>query len=58
MHPTEELRRDFIARNIPAGRFGEPQEAAALIAFLASEAASYINGATIPVDGGALRFAF
>ena len=58
LHPTEESRRDFIARNIPAGRFGEPQDAAALIAFLASESAGYITGTTIPVDGGALRFAF
>ncbi len=58
LHPTEESRRDFIARNIPAGRFGEPHEMAALIAFLASDGASYITGTTIPVDGGALRFAF
>lgn len=58
LHPTEESRRDYIARNIPAGRFGEPEEAAALIAFLASEAAGYITGTTIPVDGGTLRFAF
>ena len=58
LHPTEESRQDFIARNIPAGRFGEPREAAALIAFLASDGASYITGTTIPVDGGALRFAF
>ena len=58
LHPTEESRRDFIARNIPAGRFGEPQDAAALIAFLASDNAGYITGTTIPVDGGALRFAF
>jgi len=58
LHPTEEARRDYIDRNIPAGRFGEPQEAAALIAFLASEAASYITAVTIPVDGGMLRLAF
>ena len=58
LHPTEESRRDFISRNIPAGRFGEPHEAAALIAFLASDSASYVTGTTIPVDGGALRFAF
>ena len=34
------------------GRAGEPREVAALIAFLASDRASYINGASIPVDGG------
>ena len=56
--PTEQSRQDYIARNIPAGRFGEPQDAAALIAFLASGQAGYITGATIPVDGGALRYAF
>lgn len=58
LHPTEAARKEFIERNIPAGRFGEPHEAAALIAFLASGPASYINGVSIPVDGGALRFAF
>jgi 3-oxoacyl-[acyl-carrier protein] reductase len=58
LHPTELARRDFIERNIPAGRFGEPHEAAAVITFLVSEAASYVNGVTIPVDGAALRFAF
>ena len=58
LHPTEESRRDFIERNIPAGRFGEPKEAASLIAFLASSQASYVNGTTIPVDGGGLRYAF
>jgi 3-oxoacyl-[acyl-carrier protein] reductase len=56
LHPTEASRREFIERNIPMGRFGEPHEAAAVIAFLASESASYITGVTIPVDGGALRF--
>jgi 3-oxoacyl-[acyl-carrier protein] reductase len=36
----------------PAGRIGEPEELAALIAFLAGEPAAYITGASIPVDGG------
>jgi 3-oxoacyl-[acyl-carrier protein] reductase len=58
LHPTEDSRRTFIERNIPAGRFGEPEEVAPLIAFLASRQAAYINGTTIPVDGGALRLAF
>jgi len=40
---------------IPMGRLGEPREFAALAAFLASERASYITGASIPVDGGWIR---
>ena len=55
LHPTEQSRADFIKQNIPAGYFGEPCDIGHLVAFLASPLARYINGAAIPVDGGAVR---
>lgn len=42
-------------KEIPMGRLGEPEELAALVAFLASQRASYITGTSIPVDGGWIR---
>ena len=42
-------------REIPMGRLGEPREFAALVAFLASDRASYITGTSIPVDGGWIK---
>jgi len=41
-----------LAKEVPLGRYGTAEEVAAVIAFLASDAASYINGAAIDVDGG------
>jgi 3-oxoacyl-[acyl-carrier protein] reductase len=55
LHPTEQSRADYIRQNIPAGYFGEPYDIGHLVAFLASPLARYINGAAIPVDGGAVR---
>lgn len=43
-----------VTANIPVGRFGEPKEFGAVIAFLASPVAGYINGINLPVDGGML----
>ena len=57
LHPTEAGRRDFIARHIPIGYFGEPEDVGHLVAFLASPLARYITGAVIPVDGGMHFFA-
>lgn len=55
---SEEFRAEQSVKDIPVGRYGEPEELAALAVFLASPVASYITGAVMPVDGGLRRYAF
>jgi 3-oxoacyl-[acyl-carrier protein] reductase len=52
---TVEAAEASSIASIPAGRYGDPEEYAAAVAFLASERASYITGATLRVDGGQIR---
>ena len=47
------VKEGFLARN-PSGRFGQPEEVARVVVFLASDAASYVNGAAWTIDGGRL----
>lgn len=48
---SPELKADYL-QQIPAGRFGAPEDVAAVVAFLASVEAGYVNGQTLAVDGG------
>jgi 3-oxoacyl-[acyl-carrier protein] reductase len=43
---------ELVKQMVPAGRAGTPEDVAALIAFLCSESAGYINGQVIGIDGG------
>jgi 3-oxoacyl-[acyl-carrier protein] reductase len=52
---TPDAERSVWESQIPMGRLGEPAEFAAMVAFLASDRASYTTGASIPVDGGWIR---
>jgi 2-dehydro-3-deoxy-D-gluconate 5-dehydrogenase len=45
-------RAEALLARIPAGRWGEPEDLKGAVVYLASEAASYVHGATVPVDGG------
>jgi 3-oxoacyl-[acyl-carrier protein] reductase len=49
---TPEQVKDDMLSQIPAGRFGDPRETGAVVAFLCTPAAAYINGINVPVDGG------
>lgn len=50
----DEIAAGFHA-SVPLGKFGEPADVARMVAFLASEAAGYVTGVTVQVDGGAVR---
>ncbi len=49
---TQEMDESQLKKMIPAGRFGNPEEVASIVGFLASDEASYITGAIINVNGG------
>ena len=63
---SDQIRRNYTpayrewqsANEIPAGRYGEPEELADLAVFLASPRAAYITGAVLPVDGGLRRYQY
>lgn len=58
LHPTAESRDAFVAANVPMGRLGQAEEFADVVLFLASDAARYVTGQLLHVDGGMRRFAF
>jgi len=55
---TPEYRQWQADNEIPVGRYGEPEDLANLVCFLASPLASYITGTVIPVDGGLRRYQY
>jgi 3-oxoacyl-[acyl-carrier protein] reductase len=55
---TPEYRQWQSEHEIPVGEYGQPEDIASLVSFLASPRARYITGAVIPVDGGLRRYQF
>ncbi len=53
---ADPVRSQVMLARIPAGRWGEPADLQGVAVFLASDAASYLHGAIIPVDGGWLAW--
>jgi len=54
----EDYRKEHAKKEIPMGRYGEPEELAVLAVFLCSPLAGYITGTVMPVDGGLRRYSF
>jgi glucose 1-dehydrogenase len=52
---NDRAKLDALLKNIPLGRLGKPEDVAGIVAFLASDDASYVSGATFLVDGGLMR---
>jgi 3-oxoacyl-[acyl-carrier protein] reductase len=61
IHDTDRMKQLYggdtsgAARGIPTGHVGRPEDFGAVVAFLCSDAARFVTGAAVPVDGGALR---
>jgi 3-oxoacyl-[acyl-carrier protein] reductase len=55
MNTSIEEAYDICCSTYPAKRVGKPNELAALIAFVCSESAGFINGTSIPADGGKIK---
>ncbi|SNT11317.1 SDR family NAD(P)-dependent oxidoreductase [Rhodococcoides kyotonense] len=53
-HYSENYKRKIVDARIPIGRIGDPTDIAAAVVFLVSDAANYITGVSLPVDGGIL----